>query len=468
MEAECDTPACRGCMERDRRIAALEARVRELEQRVQELARAAKRQAAPFSKGPPKSDARKPGRKGGADYGTASRRPIPPKIDEVYQAPLPQRCPHCGCADLLSGSVLHQYQVELPREPIHRRFDIATGRCRGCRRTLRGRHPLQTSDATGACASQLGPDAQAAVVLLNKELGLSHGKVSRFFKSLFGIDLSSGGVCHALLRAGRKGQGAYQAVIDQLRRQEQVSIDDTGWKVGGKTAFLHAAVGSGPDPAVTAYLIHRRRNWQAIAALLGVAYDKKLVHDGYRAYDWFAHCLHQSCLSHLLARCKRMLLSARGNARRFAGRVKALLKEALALRDGRRAGLLTVQETAFASLDIERRMRELVSRPKKDPENRRLAKHLSTLLGMGQLFLFLREDDTDATNHKAEQAIRPAVVNRKVWGGNRTWEGAAAQSVLMSILRTAAQRGRDVLSTLSRMLCQPCPHLRPALLLDSS
>src|SRR5687768_14305143 len=135
MEAECDTPACRGCMERDRRIAALEARVRELEQRVQELARAAKRQAAPFSKGPPKSDARKPGRKGGADYGTASRRPIPPKIDEVYQAPLPQRCPHCGCADLLSGSVLHQYQVELPREPIHRRFDIATGRCRGCRRT---------------------------------------------------------------------------------------------------------------------------------------------------------------------------------------------------------------------------------------------------------------------------------------------------------------------------------------------
>ncbi len=26
-----------------------------------------------------------------------------------------------------------------------------------------------------------------------------------------------------------------------------------------------------------------------------------------------------------------------------------------------------------------------------------------------------------ATNHWAEQAIRPAVVNRKVWGGNRTW-----------------------------------------------
>lgn len=464
MEAESTRPACRGCAERDRRIAALEGRIKELEEKVQDLARAARRQAAPFSKGPPKADARKPGRKGGADYGTASRRPVPPKVDKVYQAPLPARCPHCGCGELLSGPVVHQYQVELPRRPLYRRFDISTGRCRGCRRSLRGRHPLQTSNATGACASQLGPDAQAAVVLLNKQLGLSHGKVSRLFKSLLGIDLSPGGVCHALLRAGRKGQGTYQAVVEELRRQEQVSIDDTGWKVGGKTAFLHAAVGQD----LTAYLIHWRRNWRAISQLLGVAYDKKLVHDGYRAYDWFAHCLHQSCLSHLLARCKRLLLGAKGQARRFVGRVKALLKEALALRDGRRAGVLTIAETAFESLDLERRMRQLVSRPGKDRQSRRLAGHLSRLLEMKQLFLFLRQDDTDATNHKAEQAIRPAVVNRKVWGGNRSWDGAAAQSVLMSLLRSAAQRGRDVLATLSRMLCQAHPHLRPALLLDST
>jgi len=30
----------------------------------------------------------------------------------------------------------------------------------------------------------------------------------------------------------------------------------------------------------------------------------------------------------------------------------------------------------------------------------------------------------DATNHRAEEAIRPAVVARKVWGGNRTVNGA--------------------------------------------
>jgi hypothetical protein len=57
------------------------------------------------------------------------------------------------------------------------------------RHRVQGRHPMQTSDALRA-AAQLGPDAQAAVVELNKQAGLSHGKVTRCLKSLFGIPLS--------------------------------------------------------------------------------------------------------------------------------------------------------------------------------------------------------------------------------------------------------------------------------------
>jgi hypothetical protein len=50
---------------------------------------------------------------------------------------------------------------------------------------------LQTSDALGAAAAQLGPDAQAAIVELNKQGGLSHGKVTRCLASLF-ASLSAG------------------------------------------------------------------------------------------------------------------------------------------------------------------------------------------------------------------------------------------------------------------------------------
>src|SRR5260221_14701232 len=85
-------PVCPGCAARDRRIAELEARIARLEA----LARAGKRQAAPFSKGPPKADPKRPGRKPGDDYGTHHRRAVPERIDEVREAPLPDRCPACG------------------------------------------------------------------------------------------------------------------------------------------------------------------------------------------------------------------------------------------------------------------------------------------------------------------------------------------------------------------------------------
>jgi transposase len=50
-------------------------------------------------------------------------------------------------------------------------------------------------------------------------------------------------------------------------------------------------------------------------------------------------------------------------------------------------------------------------------ENRKLVAHLYA--ERDALFTFLTRPGIDATNWRAEQAIRPAVVNRKVWGDNR-------------------------------------------------
>jgi transposase len=62
-----------------------------------------------------------------------------------------------------------------------------------------------------------------------------------------------------------------------------------------------------------------------------------------------------------------------------------------------------------------------------------------------------------ATNWRAEQAIRPAVVTRKNWGGNRTWAGADIWQVLASVLRTATQQARDPVEVLARLLQAPTP-----------
>jgi transposase len=52
---------------------------------------------------------------------------------------------------------------------------------------VQGRHPWQTSDALGAAGTHLGPHAVAVIVLLNKHLGLSHGKIAPLLRDWFGL-----------------------------------------------------------------------------------------------------------------------------------------------------------------------------------------------------------------------------------------------------------------------------------------
>ena len=81
----------------------------------------------------------------------------------------------------------------------------------------------------------------------------------------------------------------------------------------------------------------------------------------------------------------------------------------------------------------------------------------------GEILTFLYEPDIEATNWPAEQAVRPLVVNRKVFGGNRTAAGGHAQEILGSVFATLAQRALDTLSFVSRIICLPADQ-RPRLI----
>jgi len=437
-----------------RRVAELEDLVRRLTAQVQEALRATKRQAAPFSKGPPKDPPATPGRKPGADYGTPpAHRPAPRRPpDETHDAPLPPQCPECG-GPLVEDRQDHQYQFEIPRRPILRRFDIHIGHCTGCGRRVQGRHPLQTSDALGAAKSQVGPDAQAAIVHLNKHAGMSHGKIAEYLRTLYGIDLTRSGVCQIILRAARRSEALYQQIRDSVRQAPWIVPDETGWRIGGRGAWAHGFV----TPTATVYHIDRRRGYEAAEPIIGAGYAGRLVHDGWAPYDRFLRALHQQCLNHLLTRCKELLAVAVRGAAGFPHQVQRVLWAALSLRDRRDTGEITPHGLAVALGRLDRRLDRMLAWTRTHPDNERFAKHLDH--HRRHLFTFLRIPGLDATNYRAEQAMRPLAANRKVWGGNRTETGAHAQSVLMTILWTARQHGRDTLTLLSDLLRGHTPRL---------
>ncbi len=401
---------CPGCQVLQRRLTHLQAENERLRRQLDEATRARKRQAAPFAKGLLTDQPKKPGRKPGKDYGTKAHRqpPSPEQIDEVHEAPLPERCPDCG-GPLDQTHVAQQFQIEIPRKPIHRQFNIHVGQCRQCHRRVQGRHKLKTSDALGAAASQLGPDAQAAVVELNKQGGLSHGKVTRCLESLFGIRLSRGGSAHTVLRAASRCEPTYEAIREAVGRSDWVVPDETGWRVGGLPPWLHALVG----PQATAYVIDPTRSGAVAEAILGLDYEGTMIHDGWSPYDQFKDARHQQCVQHLLRRCAEMEAAATRGAVCFPRRVAELLRAGLNLRDRHEEGEISRHGLAVASGRLENQLSGLIFPPKTNAANGRLAQHLWA--HRDDLFTFLHQPGLDATNWRAELAIRFGVILRKVW-----------------------------------------------------
>src|SRR5271169_1248243 len=455
-----EVPSCPGCGERDRRIGQLETRIAVLEQKLEAALRAGKRQAAPFSGGLPKVDPKRPGRRSGDDYGTKAFRVVPSVIDETHEAPLPESCPRCG------GAAIHRRAC---RSSIPSRdsasADLPAVQCGGgslhlLRQACAGAASAANFRRIGMCGQ---PDRTGGAIgdhLLNKELGLSQGKISRFLQALFGIKLTRGGSCQIMLRCARRCEGNYQAIVQRVQQSPFLVPDETGWRIGGWLAWMHVAVAEN----AVAYVIARQRGLEASALLIGEDYAGTLVHDGWASYDRFWRAMHQTCLAHLLRRCKELLETAQRGAVIFPRQVKALLRESLEIRDQRDAQTITAKAAARKADDLQERMMTLVRPAKTHAANERFRRHLQR--HGSQLFTFLRQEGIDATNHQAEQAIRPAVVNRKVWGGNRTEAGAAAQSILMTVLFTASKLKRDGVQFLSQVLCSPKGH--PPMLLPGT
>jgi transposase len=410
--------------------------------------RAAKRQAAPFSKGEPKANPKRPGRKPGKKYGRKVHRAIPTRVDEEIQVPLPEKCPCCH-GEIGNQHVEDQYQTEIVRKTRVTRFRVHVGSCVDCGARVQGRDPRQTSDALGAAASQVGPEALSLAAILNKGLGIPLGKTTTVLDKAFGLSLTPGGLSQALARMGAKCEPTHDDLIRQVRTSASVTMDESGWKVGGHRWWLWAAV----TDDTTVYGILPGRGYDEAVQLLGAEFDGVIVHDGWSVYYQFESAFHQTCNRHLINRCNEMLETASPAGAAFPQAVKSVLLKGLDLRDRYAEGEVSDHGLASATGRLEAQLEMLLGKNLRLPENQRLAKHLTH--EFEYLFTYLRCPGLEATNWRGEQAIRPAVVARKVWGGNRTENGARVQEVLTSILRTSHQRGFDALSGLAGLLRSP-------------
>jgi len=422
-------------------VGRLQEQVASLQAEVERLTRGGKRQAAPFSKGTRVEKPKRPGRKPG--QGTFKRREAPPSetlSEPPIDVPVAETgCPRCG-GELAAERIDEASITDLPEvvKPRVRLFRVAARRCGECGAAVRGRHPDLAPDQRGASAHRLGPRILAAAHHLHYGLGIPVRKLPAVLELLAGVRLTQGAITlDALKKAAGAVGTAHQALGDSIRQAPYVHTDDTGWRVGGESAWLMVF----ETDAATVFQIRPRHRNQEVRERIPADYPGVMITDRGRSYDAaeLAGVKQQKCLAHVLRSLSAALERKTGRAHWFAATLKTLLKRALTLGRELRSGPPPPSFAKRARLLKHEVARHLRDRPLSDRDNQRLLDELGRHNDAGSLLRFLDDPRIEPTNNRAERALRPAVIARKVSQCTKNDRGTRAFEAWTSVLRTLSR-----------------------------
>jgi len=415
----------------------------QLRKRIEELEREAARQAAPFRRRERKKVApeqkKRPGRKTGHP-GTC--RAIPDQVDEEVEVPLPC-CPHCGGA-VQDRAPLTQYLEELPPiRPRVVRLVTWSAKCPRCGE-VRSTHRLQTSVGQGAAGVQLGPRALALAALLNKKLGLTMRKTCKVLEAMGGLRITPGGLSQALGRVAEKVESDYGQLIERIRGSEAVFADETSWWVGGPGWWLW--VFTTPE-GITLYRVEERRGSEVVREVLGEEFGGVLVSDCLSSYDPVDYRKHK-CIAHHLRAIRKARDRPDTPDPTYLDEWTELFHQVIELyhqRSSYSAEVFAERREALRAW-ADRLLERPCTQPGDVAVQHRLLKQRAHLLGC------LDDPAAEPTNNRAERALRPAVIARKVSCGNKTEAGRRAWQILASLAATCDGLATDFVQFLATRL----------------
>ncbi len=421
---------------------------RQLQDKLDEQTRAAARQAAPFrrreSRKVPDGSKKRPGRPPGHP---GVHRAVPDHVDEHAEVPL-SGCPHCG-GPVTAVQAIEQFIEEIP--PIQPRVThLVTylGHCAVCG-AVHSSHPLQTSTATGAAKTQLGPRAQALAAALNKQFGLTMRKTCRVLQLLTGLTLSPGGLAQAVQRTAAKVLPAFDSLILDVRGAAAVFADETSWYVGAPGYWLWTFT----TVDTTVYHVDKSRGRQVVLETLGAHFAGILVSDCLASYENVPYRTHK-CIGHHLKKIAEARDRPDTKDPSYLNEWKLLFTMVNALWK-HRADLGEeefVRQRGHLEAWLDRLLAEERTQPGDVAIQQRIGKRRGVVLGC------LDDPAAEPTNNRAERSLRdPGVIARKVSCGNKTEAGKAAWERLTSLAMTCQQRCHNFVSWLAACLPLDAP-----------
>jgi len=417
-------------------------RLREEVKKLKKLLRSQARSATPYSKGKRKTHPKRPGRKPG--QGPFRQRQAPPEAATVEPVEVPvtsMRCPCCG-GELKFQRTDRVTNTDVPAQPQRevKVYDVAVCECTACGKMVRGEHPDVAPDQYGATAHRVGSRVKTMAHALHYGDGVPVRRLPAILLETTGVTMTQGAFTRDALKqaAGVVGQ-AYQEARAGIRQAPVTYTDDTSWAVGGEPAQLMVF----DTDQATVYQIRPQHRNEEVRELVPSDYAGTLVTDRGPSYeaDELAGVDQQKCLSHLMRNVKEVVEAKSGRARLFGEGVLKTLKQANQLWRDHRAGQMDAEAYRQQGQEIEDQLtHQLRHRQLTDLDNQCLLDGIGLQHDRGHVLRFLHNPAIEPTNNRAERALRPAVIARKVSQCSKTPRGADAFAAFTTVIRTIAKK----------------------------
>ncbi len=336
-------------------------------------------------------------------------------------------CPDCSSPMVRKGMRTRVIEDIPPIIPAAIQYRIERMYCKSCRKIFE----------PGIEAAFPGARFSIRVMLIAAyfriTLRTSLENVSITMKEVFGIHVSEGEIQDMLYRLSDSLGSEYESLLDQIRKAPSRNMDTTSWRENGTSMDLWTFVTRGE----AIFHIAKSNNHEVALDLLG-KHNGTDIHDRHSAFETLASKTHnkqQYCWSHIICDAKEL--------ESFYGEEGRIIKESLQR--------IHDEAKAFhghgTGEDVGRIHEKLVFLLERDYTHSRSRKFVDNLLKRNKewLFRFVIDPNVESTNNRAERALRPSVIYRKVSGGSRSDRGSEAYARLHSVFYTQKLRKKSVI-----------------------
>jgi transposase len=346
------------------------------------------------------------------------------------------RCPDCG-ADLGAPFRIDSKIIEEIPEPqpiIVTEYKIAHYKCPCCQKEVAAKDPGCPHDG------KFGNNVIAQATLLKYDGRMTHRRIQDAMMRLFGLKISPATILDLTRRAADAVQSECDAILKKIRGAPILYVDETSIHVQGKRHWIWTF----STPTESFFVIRKSRGMKVLTEILTRRFKGIIVCDGWKPYARFTKRL-QRCWAHLLRESKDL-------SEQYAEAIP-LHKALKELYD-----LLTKALESDPPPEVRRYICHLAREAlrnwiSKEYSIEKVQKFIGKINnGFSYWFTFVINPGVEPTNNRAERALRPQVVLRKILGTLRNEKGTSIHERIMTTLATWGQRGLDCLQMLTAKL----------------